>query len=129
HTWLPAVDEQQLGVPYANYRARSWYAVNSGSTTPTVTFSGANYWVVCVSEYTGVDLTNPLDVASVANGGASASPTSCAAGAITPVTDGAMLYSVLAPGDANGGDPTAITVPTQGGAWSSIVTSLTWNTD
>jgi hypothetical protein len=90
-------------------RVAAWTAPNAGSSTPTITFNGstANYSYYCVVlEFAGVNAT-PLDTtATTATVGLSAvDPATVTCPAITTVTDGAAVVSLVLITNASSSHP------------------------
>lgn len=103
HTWTAALTEQETS--NGSTVLRTWTAPNSGTTTPTVTFThNANgYYAAVVTEWTGVDSTTPLDgVTTVTASGSTdfSPPTTLSTTNITPNTNNGALIGVMA-GDWN----------------------------
>ncbi len=113
------------GNPYASAGARtawngSWssqtfYAKNiaAGTNTVTATFATTiNQWgIIYLSEYSGVDKVNPLDVQRSATGTAAAMST----GAVTTTTGGDLLYAAGA---------SKATVTAAGSGWTTRSTAF-----
>lgn len=120
--------EQTVG----SYRGRWFRSLNPSLTTAALTVTcvdSENSGVfIAVGEYGAVDQTTPEDVAVVnATGSNGAQPRVLTGPATTPVTAGAFILSGVA-GQITGADPSAIQVPTAGGTWTSIGSSLTHST-
>lgn len=124
HTFSPIFAEQGLS---SQVYVRAWIAPNAGTSTPTITFTGGDYWFCVLTEYSGVDATTQIDATAVAaTGSGTTSPNAVQSGNYTPVTDGCKLVAFFGVRYEAPNDLTSITEPS---GFDVVATSLTWQTD
>lgn len=124
HSFTAIHAEQGLS---AQVYIRCWRAANSGTTTPTITFTGGDFWFCVLTEYSGVDSTTPIDAAAaLTTGSGTTSPNAVQSGNYTPVTDNNKLIAFFGIRYESPNDLTSITQPS---GFDVVATSLTWQTD
>lgn len=108
HTWTAVAAEQETSDGFSVLR--SWTAPNSGTATPTVTFTHntGGFFAGVVAEFTNVDAVTPLDgVTPVSTSGSTdfSPATTLSTTNITPATNNACLVGVASGVWATTGDP------------------------
>jgi hypothetical protein len=93
HTWIPLIAAFQDTPNGTTMRAWMAYALNTSSTTITVSGGGGSFIAMTVDEFSGVALTSAIDAAFHSTAGASGTPTSSS---FTPAFDNELAWAVCA---------------------------------